>query len=413
MVEIKLAAVVQFGFYSSKDSEVVEQALEEIYGESGDTYGGVIMGTGGSWGRTEYSKDDPESEELSPFSEITTYVEPDNRHVHDVVTVGRLSEDEIARLKEIDLKQAETVISGAIESVESFTSDVPTVPQGEGAKRPTVFYVEPTEELEFRREGIETDQTVEWLEENRDFLQRMNILLGQPISIVGTEDVLAPHSFGAGFIRRVTMLNASSTFDFEHESKIGPIWLRRIEDALKRYYRSDCWLNYRRTQIGEIDSQTHGTENLLAPNSSDLDSYQSAERDIEELRRNWVDVYTMVSDEVATLESDVPTGEELEIPPQQEIVIPPPASHSEEHHSLYKQYVDHIDHLRGLVQSDLDRVGKKLDRFSQFIHDSVNARATETNIQLQEDVKYLTRILTWLTVLLAGLGVAQFLLSVF
>lgn len=115
----------------------------------------------------------------------------------------------------------------------------------------------------------------------------------------------------------------------------------------------------------------------------------------------------MVSDEVATLESDVPSGEELEITPSQEIVLPPPASHSEEHKSLYKQYVEHLDELHELVQSDLDRVGKKLDRFSQFIHDSVNARATETNIQLQEDVKRLTRILTWLTVLLAVLGIIQ------
>jgi hypothetical protein len=30
MVEIKLGAVVQFGFYGSNDSEEVEQALEEI-----------------------------------------------------------------------------------------------------------------------------------------------------------------------------------------------------------------------------------------------------------------------------------------------------------------------------------------------------------------------------------------------
>lgn len=413
MVEIKLAAVVQFGFYASNDSEAVEQALDEIYGESGDTYGGAVMGTGGTWSRTEYSKVDPESEELSPFSEITTYIEPDNRHVHDVVTVGQLSEDEISRLEEIDIKQAESIISGAFKAVESFTSEVPTVPQGDRAKRPTVFYVEPTEELEFRQDGIDTEQTVEWLEENRDFLQRIKILLGHPISIVGTEDLLSPHSVGAGFIRRVTVLNASSTYDLENESKIGPIWLTRIEDALKRYYRSDCWLNHRRTQIGDIDSETHGVENLLAADSSDLDSYQSAEKDIEELRRNWVDVYTMVSDEVATLKSDVPSGEELEITPQQEIVIPPPESHSEENMSFYKQYVEHLDELHGLVQSDLDRVGKKLDRFSQFIHDSVNARATETNIQLQEDVKRLTRILTWLTVFLAVLGIIQLVITFF
>lgn len=38
------------------------------------------------------------------------------------------------------------------------------------------------------------------------------------------------------------------------------------------------------------------------------------------------------------------------------------------------------------------------------IHESLNARATETNIQLQEDVKHLNNVLTWLTVIIAGLG---------
>jgi hypothetical protein len=414
MVEIKLAAVVQFGFYSSDDSEKVEQALKELYGESGETYGGVIMGTGGNWSRTHYSKDQPDDEELSKFSSISTYLAPDNRHVYDAITVGRLSRDSIDSISSADMRTAESVIDNAIDSIEAFSADVPTIPEGERAKRPTVFYVEPAEKLDigWKEDGLDIGETTQWLEQNRDFLQRIKILLGHPSSVIGTEDILSPHSTGAGFIRRVTMLNTSSTYDTDRDSKTGPIWLRRIEGALKSYYRSDCWLNYRLIQIGEIDSQTHGTREILSKEGSDLDYYQSTEKDLEAIRRDWIDVYTKVSDEVEELISDTPTMDEETLCPQREIPIPPPESHQESPQSLYELYDDHVEELQDSVQKDLDRVGKKLDRLSQFIHDSVTARASETNIQLQKDVTELTRILTWLTVLLALLGIIRFGMAV-
>jgi len=413
--EINFAAVAQFEFYSSNNSDEVEAAFEDKYGAEGEPFGGAVMGTGGSWKRTRFAVDEEVPEELSTFESVRTYLAPDNRHVYDAITVGRLAPETVQDILDEERGRAEGLIEDSMKALQAFTDDVPVVPEGEDSDTPSLFYVEPTEKLnigQWGEKGLDTEATSEWLEDHRDLLQQLNILLGHPISLIGTEDLFVPQGMGAGYIRRATVLNTSATHTEEGKDVMGPLWLRRLEGALKAYYRADCWLNYRRKRISDIDEQTHGTDRLLDGNEADLKAYQSAEEEIEELRKSWIDQYTLIRDEVAEIEGDFRLDKEKTPSPEREIPISPPARDGDESIYLTQEYDDHVQELLNLAQDDMDRIGEKLDRFSQFIHDSVSARTAATNVELQADVKRLTKLLYWLTAVLAVVGVLQFGIAV-
>ncbi|TKX84658.1 hypothetical protein EXE43_17740 [Halorubrum sp. SS5] len=412
--EINFAAVAQFEFYSSNDAERIESAFEDLYGESGETFGGpIMMGTGG-WKRTIFSKNEDLPEQLSQFENVRTYLAPDKRHVYDAITVGRLDQEALQEILTVDLDRAGPIVRGSMKALNGFTEDIPTVPEDQD-DLPTIFYVEPEERLEigWQEEGLDPDETSSWLEAHGEQLQRIKILLGQPISLVGTEDLLAPHSMGAGYIRQATFLNTSATPEETEKDVMGPHWLRRVENAIKPYYRADCWINHRRREIGEIDNQTHGTARIFDEEKGDteLDYYQSVEQDLEGLREQWINQYTLIRDELADLDEGLPLESDEDPDPAQEIPIQPPAGVYESM-SFYQNYENHLASLFNMARTDMDRIGDKLERVSQFIHDSVSARAAASNVELQSEVKHLTRILTWLTVLLAVVGVLQLGLAI-
>ncbi|EMA68829.1 hypothetical protein C461_04342 [Halorubrum aidingense JCM 13560] len=407
--EINFAAVAQFEFYSSNDSDRIESAFEDLYGESGETFGGPIMMSGGHWKRTIFSKNEDLPEQLSQFENIRTYLTPDKRHVYDAVTVGKLEQSTLQKILTADLDRVSSVVRGPVKALNEFTNDIPTIPEDQD-DLPTILYVEPEEKLDIGRqeEGLDTDVTSSWLEAHREQLQRIKILLGQPISLVGGEDLLAPHSMGPGYIRQATILNTSATHEDTEKDVMGPLWLRRVENAIKPYYRADCWLNHRRRKIGEIDDQTHGTARIFDKDrdGNELDFYQSVEQDLESLREQWINQYTLIRDELADLDEGLPLESEEEPDPAHEIPLQPPAR-THEPVSLYQNYEDHLASLFEVARADMDRIGDKLERVSQFIHDSVSAKTAASNIELQSEVKDLTRILTWLTLFLAAVGFLQ------
>ena len=412
--EINFAAVAQFEFYSSNDSDLIESAFEDLYGESGNTFGGPIMMSGGHWKRTIFSKNEDLPDQLSQFENVRTYLTPEKRHVHDAVTVGRLDRETLQEILTVDRDHVGSIVGNSIKALNEFTDDIPTIPEDQD-DLPTILYVEPEKRLDIgqHEEGLDTDVTSSWLEDHREQLQRIKILLGQPISLVGSEDLLAPHSMGPGYIRQATFLNTSATHEETEKDVMGPLWLRRVENAIKPYYRADCWLNHRRREIGEIDDQTHGTVRIFDEerDGNELDFYQSVEQDLESLREQWINQYTLIRDELADLDEGLPLESEEDPDPAHEIPIQPPEG-IHEPVSLYQNYEEHLASLFEMARADMDRIGDKLERVSQFIHDSVSARTAASNVELQSEVKHLTRILTWLTVLLAVVGVLQLVLAI-
>jgi len=413
MFDIKLAAVVQFEFYSSTNSDEVKSAFEELYQDPGEEFGGLIFGTNQSWKRTQFTIEEWDTDDLSSFERVTTYLAPDNRHVYDAVTIGYFSPEAIKTIRTAESRTAESEIKAAIEGLDRFTEEIPTIPDDDRTDPPAVFYVEPTEQIDITMgdDSWTNDEIAPWVEAHQDALRQLNILLGHQMSIIGRNDLLSPHHMDAGAIREVTLLNLTSRTNIEQDLTTPPAWLEVIEENLKPYYRSDLWLNHRWQQLGELDEDTHGTAALFSDDPSGLESYQATERELESLREDWLDLYTKASDEVGELISDTPFSGEDEISPRREIPLIPPASNAGTAKSQIEPYESHIKELEELVRSDLDRIGDKLDRLSQFIHDSVVVRSSETNIELQDEIQTLTYFLTLLTVLLGVLAIVDIFIT--
>jgi hypothetical protein len=406
-MEIDLAAIVRFDFCEASSEESLKNQLSRIYDEEGEQFGGGIIGTGGTWRRTIYSADGESFDDLPGFEEIFTLVEPDCRHILDVTTVAVLSDSQIRDLTEQDSSRTHVVQNDLMNSLNWVSESIPSIVDAERRDPPTVFYIEPTEEQEIRREGSSFDTEVvhEYLEEHQAFLEKFQFLLGHPIEFTG-EDLITPQSSGADGTRSLTILNTTASYEPQETEPWGPSWLRRIEGILKPYFRTDDWLRHRRDLVGDIDRETHGISNILKQESNDVEAALSSEEDLEALRREWTDVYTKLVDEVAVLREETRWLEDEERTIS--TTISPPAR-PEQEVSIFDNYGEHLRELFTTVENDLERVGQKLDRISQFIHDTVAARTASANVNLQKDIKHLTIILTVLTVVLAILSLVQFL----
>ncbi|WP_430505874.1 hypothetical protein [Haloparvum sp. PAK95] len=406
-MEIDLAAIVRFDFCEASSEESLKNQLSKMYDEEGEQFGGPIMGTGETWRRTIYSADGESFGDLPGFEEVFTLVEPDCRHILDVTTVAVLSDSQIRDLTEQDSSRTHVLQNELMESLNGVSESIPSIVDAERRDPPTVFYIEPAEEQEIGREGssIDTEVMHEYLEEHQAFLGKFQFLLGHPIEFTG-EDLITPQSSGADGTRSLTVLNTTASYEPQETEPWGPSWLRRIEGVLKPYFRTDDWLRHRRDLVADIDRETHGINDILKQEPDDVEAALSSEEDLEALRREWTDVYTKLVDEVAVLREE--TGWLDDEERTFATPISPPAR-PEQEVSIFDSYDEHLRELFTIVENDLDRVGQKLGRISQFIHDTVAARTASANVNLQKDIKNLTIILTVLTVVLAILSLVQFL----
>jgi len=406
-MDIELAAVVRFDFCEASSEESLEDQLSKMYGEEGDRYGGAIMGTGGTWRRTIYSSDGDSFSELPAFDEVFTLIEPDCRHILDVTTVAILSDSQINDLTEQEASRTHVVQNEFMESLNWISESIPSIADADRRTPPTAFYIEPSEKQEIGIEGgsIENEAVHEFLERHQTLLGKFQFLLGHPIEFAG-EDLITPQSSGADGTRNLTVLNTTASYEQQETEPWGPSWLRRIEDVLKPYFRADDWLRHRRDLIADVDQETHGINDVLNQGADGVEAALSSEEELEQLRREWTDIYTKLVDEVAVLREETSWLDDEGR--NGTVSISPPAV-PEQQVSMFDSYDKHLRELFTIVEDDLDRVGTKLDRISQFIHDTVAARTASANMDLQKDVKNLTIVMTGLTIVLAILSLIQFL----
>lgn len=406
-MEVKLAALVNFDFCHSSDREELEQSLEELYASPGNEYGGAQIG-GGSWSRKVYG-DFPEdvSEDFPEFRRVVTIIEPEVRHLLDVVTFAELSEDQVRTILEAEEGRAESFRQDLMESVYELLDESPTVVDVESYNYPMILYVEPEERVEIWDEDgeLDRDRLLQLFEGNSDLFNRISFNTSGLVSLLGSEDIVAPQVMMRQW-GRLTALNVSSTYERNEERDdtiIGPLWLRRLSD-LKPYMRAYYWSRHRLGHLAEVDEQTHGLADLLKESgeADDLENLLRIETELEEIQERWTDVYTRAADELAELRTifDMDSSNIEARPLDNEIPKRMEGGIIAEDRSLIRHYTDSVLSYLDRLEADLDRIGDKQNRITDFIHDKISVKATESNIQLQKDIKYLTKVLTGLTVAL-------------
>lgn len=404
----KIAVLVRYDFCHQSDDDELHETLSKLYRESGEKHGGATM-DGGSWTMTTYSGTPNNVEgDFPEFASIKTFVSPNNRHITDIATVAELSKSQVTEIEENDSSRTHVLIGNWISSLDEIASNLPTVVEvTEHREKPVILYVEPENQQDISNENsrISVEKIQSILKENREFIGKFHFLLGHPISLLGTEDLVSPHSSGDRW-GSLTVLNLSSTFeadDREGEEIMGALWLRRLDSNIKPYFRLYYWCRHRLSDVYKIDERTHGIDELVShpdEDQDDLEAILNIESDLETLRESWTDTYTKSADELAELKAKHEFLEEAHEEIQHSIPIPAPAEGIviEGKDGLIEQYQEDLRILASRLQANLDRVADKQDRISAYVRDLINAKSTETSIHLQREVNYLTWLLLILTV---------------
>ena len=366
---------------------------------------------GGSWSmKTYHGTPDSVEGDFPDFASVKTFVSPNNRHITDIATVAELSESQLQKINGQDADHTGPLISGWISSLDDIATGIPTVVEVTDLReKPVIFYVEPqtSQDISDESNQISVEKIQSLLRDNREFLEKIQFLLGHPISLVGTEDLVTPHFTGERW-GPLTIFNLSSTFeteDREGEEIMGPVWIRRLDTNIKPYFRLYYWFHHRLSDVYEVDKRTHGIDELVSHANKDQDDLEvilDFEGDLETLRESWTDTYTKSADELAELKARHRFLEETPEEIQHSISIPSPTESAiiEGENGLVEQYQEDLGILASRLQANLNRVADKQDRISAYVRDLINSKSTETNIQLQREIRYLTRLLLILTVLL-------------
>ena len=429
-VKIEEIAILRFDFALSLEEDSIEQGLENWYGQEGESYFETVFGQGQSSEGTYFSHSGSREcpiGELDHFKSVETSMIRQTQYFTDVVTIGYLADDAVADILEKD--DARDDLEEWRTELRSITDYVPIIAEdvNQGNELIQVFPKDGWET--FDEDGkLNTAQIHTNLKTASEILGSINFNLSGYISLfvgMGGQHIVIPQIPTQIWNPLISVQTHSLSSD-DGESPWLPNWVKTLQ-ILTPYFRSHQWLSYRLAQVQDIDEKTYDVSGILNSgigdvSDSDLDALIEDESRLAELRRDWTSVFAQATDEFEELKNH--HGEIFEKQQDQlnqvdspeiegEVRIPKPnrSGLMIGDTSLFDAYRDNLSKRFRSLESILERIGKKQSQIANFIHDDISAKATEANIDLQEDVKLLTWVLVGLTVVLVILTIILVLVS--
>lgn len=399
----KFVALVRYDFCSEAKHEDILNTLSKVYGSDGDEYGGATF-SGGSWSHVIFG-DEPEfGQDMPDFEFVRTIVNQRVRHVVDVTTVAMLTEQQMQKIAEYEERRASPFLADLLESLQQVSERIPTVVKTTPDSNPSIVYVEPEERIKPEYEdGVPIPESVYANGINRDLLTNYHLTLVGNSTYWG-EDIVNSWTV-AQRLGRLAVLNLSSTHNDVNDDWItGPVWLRRL-DRLRPYLRAYHWLNHRLDEIAEFSTDTHGVEKpTQSYGDTGIESLLEEQQDLGALREDWTDFFTRTYDEIEELRNQFgPRGiEELEESNATTLPNPEnaPIGFLEEPLPIDDYYRENVEILFDRLENSLQRVGEKQEQISNLVHDQIQVKATQSNLELQKSIQWLTKMLLVLTIVL-------------
>lgn len=414
-MDLKFVGIVKFDFCSETNAKRLQTALESVYGESGKELAGPTLG-GGGWQRTVYGNEDSNQAQTdTEFQWVRTITEQEVPGIIDIVTVAVFSEEQLNSVINAEHNRARSLITDYRTALEELLEDVPSVVFPIGNEEPTILYLEPEQPIEIAdEEGINHDLIHQAFEDQREFLNRFEFHTGGLMSLVGTEDFVAPSVLMQPW-GRLSVLNRSSTGEEKPDDQLtlDPLWVRRLRSLLP-YYRGYFWCQHRISDLREFDSRLddqRGSLKKKANPNTPIDDLFEFGSSVEELRLEWTDLRSHVVDELDAIdsrfneradESKDSVGNSFDIPvtgPDGPRVV----LSKEQSTSIISYYEGNVQELTEKLRSDSKRIETKQRTLSEYIHELISLRATDENITLQDRIGLLTWVLVILTIILVVL----------
>lgn len=410
MVEPKFVAVVRYDFCAAADEEELLNELERIYDSEPQEHGWHTFGGGGGSHTMFGDAPDIDPDEAG-FRYVRTSVEQRVERIIDVTTVAILSTTQVDNIKTWDESRASPYVGELLETLEEISAQIPTVVKTSQHRNPSMVYVEPDEQIDARYDenGGLIPESVYKEGISREFLSKFQIYLHGAATVWGEDIVNAQAMMQRWGI--LSVLNLTSTCDnIDEEWEVKPLWLRRLS-RLVPYLRGFHWLNYRMDQIQEYDNETHGLSELLSNDSNEMtvQALIGKQKTLAERRERWTDLSIKTMDEWEALQRDFgPRGLDSVKTDDIPTVAQDPESPVRiegETNPLDHYYKQTVELLFQRTEDSIRRVGEKQEQISNLIHDQIQVKAEESNLDLQNSIRNLTIALAGLTLVLVGIEV--------
>lgn len=422
-MDIHFAGFVVFDFLPQTREEELHNALEGLYGEEAEDYGGGMLGSTGTWYRHVYGNhEDNQFEANSEFEWIRTIVERKTWGITDIVTLAVMSEDQLTRIIEEDGPNR-SEYDQCRKSLNELLEDIPSVVEDDPTENASICYVEPAEELGiWGEDGLEIKSIQETLEEHAVLLNRFNFTNAGYLSLISGNIFVAPEVLMQPWDRLVAVSRGLDIDDPTPEELIlGPNWYTELS-SFQTYFRAFYWCEFRSREIAGLDQDVDDNRDLLVSETSgdlDMDTVFDLARSNRDVSTRWIELHSWLIDELDGLQDDfLKRADEAEDPLMgpYDIAIPRTEDSGlvfdeDESNSLIELYEDQVREYLDHVQSNVDRVNKKQQMLSKDIQDLVSVNATGENIMLQNDMKHLNQQIGRLTWALVGLTVLLVILT--
>lgn len=386
--ELHNAAVVRFDFVEAEEDEAAIDILNGVYGQGPTKSPSKINAIGGEITRRSYHSTAPNNiDNLSGYFEnVGSHILSGTQPITDVITIGYLSDEEIKKANTMGLGNGSSAIFQSWrESLNTIIKDVPTLTQRNAES--SIVLLDFGYESQVSKGGF-PDKPEEIEEEfaysiwnGIDRQRGSSVLWNSWLLIPGQNDSLVKDLYALDLSQNIEQFKTISEFTAD---------LNGI-DVLSRFFRAECWRIAREGDLNttlENLNQMQDTMYQSLDNGSEPNELFDEQKKIQGIKDYWVDDYRRIISEAEYL--------------LQTVKSPSVDFSSSTNSDLVTISINTLRRGVENVKNSADMTDSQLDSLTDYYYNQVSTVSSKVNIDLQNEIRILTRVLTALTVVLVA-----------
>lgn len=409
-MEISSVRVMRYDFYRDREYEQVDSSLQDIF-ETRTEVDTQTLDFGGTEIETEsvLYNNATEPIQCDSFESVRTFLitDPLPEYFCHTLTIGTLASTEQTEMDTGDPMGNRTRRENWIDDLESITSEFDSSQIQPEGPVPVSILIEPTQESltgdiweSFSTENLLAVSGV--FSANGDVLEPYGFKPTGQISAIESSYLLTfEEQQVVDFPLAILMTHDQGQSDAESPTEYWKRWIGfsyiRVK-VITSLLLVSHWLEWRRREISDIDEKLY--EYYLPSSQSDNseDTLHDKERDLEQLRRDWVESQSSIADELHEIEQLVEYYQSVN-----KSTIFDSSAEPDTAYSYCYTYVENVKTELQTLSETLDRVETKLEMFISVVQDRIQSNATKSNLELQSKVKNLTILLAIIAIVEFGL----------
>lgn len=412
--EIDYAATVHFDFVVQDDKDDLIAFLRSLYDdvENRET---MPLSPSGVGERSKsmiftnpYDIDEFPVRSTDLIDSVFSYVFDLRSSIVGMVTFASIPDEERKKVQQEDIKEARNRVTRHIYNFKQFRESVPSITN---ADHPCdIVYLE-LEEPKLEPEQANSTEVLHdiWNSCGSE-LNRYYVYFGGSLSTLDVDEsvyLLTPRVMSQP-LGALSIVNLTPRINEDEETHSDdlPDYFEVIE-IIYPYLKLGEWLGFRRNQLKRIDNDLHQVLGISGGSGRDADELISLQNELVDIQNEWIEASIQLPDELEEMRSeysDIIAGEEdLDF----ESSPPAPEETLGGTNALMPIWMSNIQDWLSDVESLREKVGEKHDSTSSYLNNTIMAQSAISNLSLQNEITFLTRVLLVLTAVLLFVEVAN------